>query len=438
MAVAGEVEERVPKKEIFGWAMFDFANSSYTTIIVTVAFSIYFTKLVAPGEKADSLWGLAITISNLIVVACAPVLGAIADDSGRKKLFLGATYLACIFGTAGLYWVLPGQIALALVLFIVSNAAYAFGENLAGAFLPEISTPQNIGKISGFGWGLGYLGGLGSLLLIKPLLDGGFTLDNLPNLRLVWPATAAFFLVAGLFTFALLRERAPRGPRRSLARYAVVGFTRLAESGHALRHFAELVRFLVIFFVFSCGLMSVIAFSSIFAERNLGFTTGELIGLFMLLQVSSALGAAGFGWIQDKVGAKLTIQATLVLWVGVSVAAFLCQTKALFWGIGLFAGLGIGSLQSASRGLVGLFSPVTKSGEFFGFWGLASKLAYATGPFLFGLVSSTTGSQRVAILVNGAFFVVGLIGMQWVDQTRGHEAAESWRDPAHPAPAPTA
>lgn len=421
----------VRKREIFGWAMFDFANSSYTTIIVTVAFSIYFTKLVAPGDRADFLWGLGITISNVFVVLFAPVVGAIADDSGRKKLFLAATWLLCVAGTAGLWFVLPGMVALALSFFIVSNVAFSMGENLAGAFLPEISTPRNIGRISGFGWGLGYFGGLGCLLLVKPLLDGGFNVENIDNLRLTWVVTALFFLFAGLPTFLFLRERAPRRPDRSIPQYARIGFKRLATTAKSLSYFRELARFLVIFFIFSCGLMTVIAFAAIFAERNLGFTTPELILLFMLLQISSAAGAVFFGFVQDKLGAKLTIQFTLVLWIGISVATYLCESKGLFWGIGLCAGLGIGSLQSASRGLVGLFSPVSKSGEFFGFWGLAGKGAYALGPAIFGVVSSVSGSQRLAILVNVVFFIAGLIGMQFINEKRGHRAAARWaRDEA--------
>ena len=247
------MDQPIQKREIFGWAMFDFANSSYTTVIVTVAFAIYFTKLVAPGDQADFLWGLCITLSNIVVVILAPVMGAIADDSGRKKLFLAGTYISCVVGTAALWFVLPGMIALGMTLFIISNVAFAMGENFAGAFLPEISTPKNIGRISGFGWGLGYLGGLGCLFLIMPLIEGGFSLENVGNLRLAWVVTALFFLVAGVPTFLFLRERAPRGPSRSFAEYTRIGFSRLSTTAHSLRHFTELARFLLIFFVFSCG-----------------------------------------------------------------------------------------------------------------------------------------------------------------------------------------
>jgi MFS transporter, UMF1 family len=412
-------------REIWSWAMFDFANSSYTTIIVSVAFGIYFTRLVAPPGRGDFLWGIGILLGNLIVLLLSPVVGAIADDSGRKKLFLAGTYATCVLGTALLWFATPGRVALAMVFFVVSFVGFSFGENLAGAFLPEISTPATIGRISGLGWGLGYFGGLACLVLVRPLIQGGYTLANLLNLRLVWLATALFFLVAALPTFLFLRERAPRGTGTTLE-YVRAGFARLADTGRSVRHFSELVKFLSVFFVYSLGLTSVIAFAGIFADKTLGFTPDELIGLFISLQLTSAGGAFLFGFIQDRFGAARTIQVTLVLWILVCAGTYFCTSKGLFWGIGLTAGLGIGSLQSASRGLVGLFSPPEKSGEFFGFWGLAGKGAYMLGPPIFGLIASATGSQRLAMLSTALFFIVGLIGMAFVDERRGHAEAETW------------
>ena len=429
------------KLELWSWAMFDFANSSYTTIIVTVAYSVYFTKLVAPAGRGDFLWGTGIFVSNLVVLLLSPIVGAIADDSGRKKIFLGATYATCVAGTALLWFVTPGRVGLGLALLIVSFIGFSFGENLAAAFLPEISTPENIGRISGLGWGLGYFGGLGSLLLVNTLLAGGFEAGNVPRLRLAWLATALFFLVAALPTFLFLRERAPRGDRPAME-YVRAGFGRLATTAESVRRFSELARFLSVFFVYSLGLTSVIAFAGIFAVQSLGFTFKELTLLFILLQLSSAGGAFLFGWIQDRTGAARTIQVTLVLWILVCVATYFCGEgsevvafgltgKQLFWGIAMAAGLGIGSLQSASRGLVGLFSPPEKSGEFFGFWGLAGKGAYMLGPFVFGLISSAAHSQRVAMLSTAAFFVLGLVGMAFVDERRGHAEAEAWHREKH-------
>lgn len=416
----------VLRREIFGWAMFDFANSSYTTLIVTVAFSVYYTKLVAPGREADFLWGLGSLLSNLLAMLSGPLVGAMADDMGRKKVFLFLTYALCVGGTFGLYFVLPGQAGLGLALFVISNAGFSMGENLCAAFLPEISTPANIGRVSGFGWGLGYLGGLACLLAAYPLLAGGFSVQNLENLRLTWVLTGAFFLVTAVPTFVFVHERAPRGPTREFTDYVRVTFSRIVATARSVRHFGDLARFLVVFLIFISGLATMISFSSIYASRTIGFSAKELILLFILLQISSAAGAFLFGLVQDQWGAKLTIRVMLVFWIAVCLGAYYVHTKGPFWVIAVGAGLGIGSVQSASRSLVGLFSPLEKSGEFFGLWGLAGKGAFMLGPFLFGIVSSSTGSQRVAILFTAGFFVAGLIGMNFVDEARGRAAALSW------------
>jgi len=314
-----------------------------------------------------------------------------------------------------------------LALFVASFVGFSFGENLAGSFLPEISTPENIGKISGFGWGLGYFGGLLSLGLVFPLLAGDFVVANLANLRLAWLATALFFLLAALPTFLFLKERAPRGTSTVL-RYVRDGFIRLGQTARSARHFSELVRFLCVFLLYSAGLTSVIAFAGIFAANTLGFSSRELIYLFIVLQLSSAGGAFVFGGLQDRLGAPRTIQVTLVLWILVCAGVYFVESKPAFWGVALFAGLGIGSLQSASRALVGLFAPPEKSAEFFGLWGLAGKTAYMIGPWIFGLISSGTGSQRIAMLSTASFFLLGLVGMGFVSEKRGLAAARAWHE----------
>jgi UMF1 family MFS transporter len=426
----------VTRREIVGWAMFDFANSAYTTIVVTVAYSIYFTKLVAPGASADFLWGIGVWASNAIVLLGSPVVGAMADDSGRKKLLLAATWLACVGGTAALWFAVPGAVVLGLALFALSNVAYSFGENLCAAFLPELATPATMGRVSGFGWGLGYLGGLGSLLLVLPLVKPGFTLENLGNLRLAWVGTALFFLLGALPTFLLVRERASRGPWRGLAAYARHGFTRLAVTARSLAHFRELARFLAVFFVYSCGLTAVIAFAAVYAERTVGFSGAEVVALFLALQLSAALGAALLGFVQDRLGARRAISIALWIWILVSAGAYLATSKGVFWAVAMAAGLGIGSLQASSRALVGLLAPRGKTAEIFGFWGLASRAGYMVGPLVFGAVSSATGSQRLAIAVNAVFFVVGLLAMRSVDEARGRAAALAWeaREDAPPPP----
>lgn len=416
----------VRRREIFGWAMFDFANSSYTTIVVTVAFGPFFKALVAPSDRGDALWGSAISVSNVLVMLLSVVLGAAADGAARKKAFLFVSYLVCVGGTAGLWLVTPGRVWVALALFVVSNIAFSLGENFTSSFLSELSTPETIGRISGLGWGVGYVGGLLSLAAIYPLYAGGLTTDNLPQLRLVWVVNALFFLVAGVPTFLFLRERARPTPGKSWTDHAAEGISRVVETVREIRHFSQLARFLVAFFLFQAGLTTMFAFAGIYATDTVGFDSGDLIVLFLVLNVAAALGALGFGWIQDRIGVKATVQITLVFWIAICAAAYFVQTADQFWGIAVAAGLGIGSLQSAARSMVGLFAPVEKSGEFFGFWGLAGKAAYAVGPATFGWISATTGNQRYGILTTGAFFLAGLVVLGSVDAAAGRRAADAW------------
>jgi|CXWL01.1.fsa_nt_gi UMF1 family MFS transporter len=416
----------VRRREIFGWAMFDFANSSYTTVILTVAFGVFFSKLVAPEGKGDALWGTALAVSNLIVMVASTIVGAVADGAAKKKAFLFVTYLGCVGATASLSLVGPGQVTLALILVILSNIAFSLGENLTASFLPELSTPRNIGKISGLGWGLGYIGGILSVFAIKPLLAGGFVVENLANLRQAWMVTAAFFLVAGAITFVLVRERAEPTPGVSWLGHAREGFGRIRATLAEIRHFRELTRFLTAFFCYQAGLSSVFVFAGLYAEKTLEFTSSELVWLFIVLNLSGALGAIGFGFVQDALGALRTVRWTLLFWVVVTVGAFLCQTKGQFWIVGTCAGLGMGSLQSASRALVGLFSPVKKTAEFFGFWGLAGKGAYVVGLPVFGWLSTLTGNQRIAILSTAGFFLLGFLLIGRVNEAAGRQAAAEW------------
>ena len=424
----------VTRLEIFGWAMFDFANSSYTTIIVTFAFSVYFREVVVGGERGDWLWGVGLAASNLLVLLAAPVVGAVADGSGRKKPILAATWLACVVGTAALYFATPGSPLLPLGLFVFSNVAFATGEPLVAAFLPEISTPTNVGRISGLGWGLGYFGGLACLVAVMPLTAGGIEAGNLERLRWIGPVTAAFFLVAGLPTFLLLKERAPRQPGRPLGAWVREGFSRLAVTARSLGRLRQLSRFLAVYFTYACGLYTVIAFAAIYARSSLGFDGNELSLLFLALQLAAAAGALAGGPIQDRFGSKRALLGILGLWIAVCAGAALTTSRVTFWWIALGAGLGIGSLLASSRGVVALFAPPAKSGEIFGFWGMASRAAYALGPFLFGTISAEAGSQRIAVAVTGLFFVAGWVGLTRIDEEAGLREAREWGEPAPPIP----
>ncbi|SDU16526.1 MFS transporter, UMF1 family [Verrucomicrobium sp. GAS474] len=393
------------------WCGYDFANSSFSTIIVTVVFSVYFTKIICadagPG-RADFLWGLAGTLSQSVALVLSPFLGAWADFRASKKRLLAISTAICCAGTLGLAVVGHGDILTAFFLFIVANIAFSLGENFNAGFLPELAKPEETGRISGYGWAFGYVGGLASLFVCLPLLKGGFTVENVPDLRLSILFTALFFALCALPALLILRDRSiPRIlPARDIFR---ASFASVWETTKEIARRPLLRTFFSAFFLYTCGVTTVISWAAIYAEREIGFTGQNLIMLFLVLQISGSVGAFAFGFVQDKWGSLLTLRLTLVLWIGVIVAAYYCHSVNGFYLIGNLAGLGIGSLQSAGRAVVAYLAPPDRRAEYFGFWGLFSKLSAAVGPFVYGTVSAISGSQRIALLGTLVFFISGFI-----------------------------
>src|SRR5262245_7931367 len=250
------------KREILSWCLFDFANSSFTTIVITIVYSVYFVNIAAMGSgNGDFLWGAGNLISQGFVLLTAPVLGAIADYSASKKKFLFLSYSICIIFTALLYFVTPGAAVPGLILFIIGNFAYSSGENLIASFLPEIAKPEDMGKISGFGWSLGYMGGLLALVCCLPFLKGGFVLQNEHNLRITNLVVAAFFLVAGIPTFLFVHERKQSSDLPEGKSYFGVGIQRIRDTLHNLKNFSELSKFLIVFGIYNCGVTTVVYFA---------------------------------------------------------------------------------------------------------------------------------------------------------------------------------
>jgi len=398
----------VKRREIFGWCCFDFANSAFTTLIITVIYSVYFVKVVAGGQPiASTWWGFTLAGAQLAVLLVSPLVGAMADIRANKKTFLAVTASVCAFATASLYFVGPGEVWLALGLVALGTMAFYLSENICAGFLPEISTPANAGRISGYGWSFGYFGGLLSLVLALAIIKSG---EAAGQDRVPWTfvMTGAFFFFAALPTLLLLRERAvPRAlpPGRSLL---VESWGENLRSLRALPEHPTLGWFFISLFFATAGLTAVVAFAAVFADQALGFTQKETILLFVILQLAGVAGASGFGFLQDKTSPKLALSLSLVLWILVCVAAWWCPNKTWFYAIGVGAGVALGAFQSGGRAVVSLFTPPGKSGEFFGYWGFFSKLAGVVGTPIFGLLATYFG-LRTAILANAGFFLLGLL-----------------------------
>lgn len=414
------------KGEILSWAMFDFANSSYSTVVNTAIFSAYFVKTVAANnDTATLLLTLSITVSSLLIVVTAPVIGAMADINAAKKKYLLITTAVCILCTAMLSTVGPGEVAWGLALLILANTMYGSGEDLIASFLPEIATKDQMGRISAFGWTIGYVGGLSVLGICLWCVSSAQKQGLGAEVYVPWTMliTAVSFALGSTPTFLFLKERAI--PAASSAKHLIVdSFKRLGETiGHA-RKYQDLFRFLISLFLYSCGTTTVVTLASVYAEAVMEFTTADSILLVLIVNVTAAIGAYAFGFVQDKFGSVKTLAITLVLWAAATTLAFFATTRPVFWIVANLVGLAMGSSQSAGRALVGQLSPEGRSAEFFGLWGFVVKLATAVGPLSFGLVQMALGKNyRAAILSTTVYFVLGLIALMTVNEKRGREAA---------------
>lgn len=424
---------KATKGEILSWAMYDFANSAYTTVVATAVFNPYFVKTIAgptsglgPG-MGTLLLTVAICVSSILVVLTAPVIGTIADATARKKTMLLAMTCLCVVSTALLSQAGPGAYIFGMCVLIASNFAFGTGEDLVAAFLPEIATKEEMGRVSAFGWSIGYFGGLLSLGLCLAFVawaqKQGQPVDAyVPATMLI---VAVMYGLASAPTFLFLKERALPDPSIAGGGYLRAGFKRLGQTLEHARHFKDLFSFLATLLVFSCGTATVVGLASVYAQEVMGFSTKDSIVMLFVVNITAAIGAFFSGYIQDKIGSIKTLALSLILWIACTLGAVVCREVWIFWIIANGIGVAIGASGSASRALVGIFSPPGRSGEFFGLWGLAVKTAAAIGPICFGLVTFLTKNNcRIALLSTSVFFIVGLLMLKTVNEKRGKEAAQ--------------
>ena len=436
---------RAPAREIFGWAMFDFANQAYTLLIITVVFGDLFTRVIV-GDGPDYrlgnfLWSLALAISYLMVVVANPVCGAVMDHTRSRKRFLFASYLLTVAATGLLYFVEPGWILTAVILIIVSNFAYAIGEGFISSFLPDLGPRDDLGWISGLGWSLGYVGGLVATAFTLAFL-GDVSAENYDTIRWVGPFAAVFFLVTAIPTFAWLKERGHARPVPQGQSLVYLGMHRMLETARAVTYFRDLRALLVSIFFSMAGIYIIVSFSFIYGSQVIQWDESTRVLMFITVQITAAIGALLFGWLQGRIGAKTTYLMTLVLWVVAILAiwqtptvtplvnaAFSVDLEAqdVFLVAGVLSGLSLGSAQSAGRALVGVLTPSGKAAEFFGFWGTASKLAAIFGILGLGFIQWALGLAD-AILFCLALFVLAMITVLPLNEERGRAAAEGWRD----------
>ena len=419
----------VRKREVFGWAMYDFANSGYTTVVMTAVFNAYFVGVIAANASWATLaWTSALAFSSAVVMLTMPSLGALADLRASKKRLLAFSTAGCVLFTALLALAGPGDLWLAIVAIVLSNIFYSYGESLNSAFLPELARRDALGRVSGWGWSFGYFGGMLTLGLSL-----GYVLwaqgQGIPAAQFVpvtMLITATVYAAASLLTFALLKERAVPQPTALRESGLKASLERLAQTWRQAQDYRDFVWLLVCAVAYQSGIAVVIALAAVYAEQVLGFQQTQTMMLIFLVNIASAVGAFAFGYWQDRIGHRVALAVTLLGWIVMTLLAVAATSAALFWVAAVVAGLCMGSSQSAGRAMAGAFAPEHRLAEFFGLWTFAVRLAAILGPMTYGLVTLVTaGNHRIAILSTGVFFVIGLIVLAKVNVARGVAAAQA-------------
>lgn len=447
----GKMSKKINNKgEVLAWSMYDFANQPFTVLVVTFIYGTFFTEVIA-NNKIDGtqMWSHGVSITAIIVALLSPLMGALADRGGYRKVFMFCFTVITIFATSILYFIVPntpGAVFYSLLFFVIANIGFEMGCVFCNAYLPDISHSKNIGRISGYGWSLGYLGGLMALViamlfLIEPEIpffgfgkgeDGAYE-----NIRATNLLVAIWFTIFSIPTFLFVKDRKP--DTKALlknAKHTVKGFQTTAKE---IKEYPQIIRFLISRLFYNDGLITIFAFGGIYAAGTLEFTFNEIMILGIVLNITAGIGAFLMGFLDDKVGGRMTIKVSLI---GLMFATFLAvlapdfrsfmqyffgfdfihdslSSKNIFWFAAILIGVFSGPNQASSRSLMGRFTPESKKNEFFGFYAFSGKATAFIGPLLLGILTAMFESQRIGISIIFFFFLIGFLLIHQVDEEKG-------------------
>ncbi len=422
------------KKAVWGWALYDFGNSAFTTLIVTFIYSFFFAQEIAPdGNTGTVIWANGIALTAIVVAVCSPFLGALADRGGHRRRFLLITTGIVILGSALLYFPTPGQVMFAFVVFVVSNIAFELSGVFYNSYLPDLTTSKNIGKISGYGWALGYLGGLLAMVIAlvgfvqaeNPWFGLGTGEEALfQNVRATAVVVAVWFAVFAIPMFRWVPEahHPDPPPLGELLRQTVA---QLTSTFRDIRRHGQIVRLLIARMIYNDGLVTIFALGPLYAAEVFGFTLTEVMLWGLALNVTAGLGAFAMGFLDDRIGGRKTILISLVglfiatLWATIAPA----DSKMSMFFAGLLVGVFVGPNQAASRSLLGRFVPPQKETEFYGFFAFSGKAIAFMGPLIYGLATSVFGNQRFGVGAIMVFFLVGGLILMGVNEQAGAAAS---------------
>jgi|TARA_B110000914_G_scaffold17354_1_gene13336 UMF1 family MFS transporter len=395
--------------QIISWSLYDFANQPYTTLIITFIYSAFFLSYIAPNvDDGTFLWTNAIAISAIFVALISPILGAFADNSGYRKFFLIFFTIVCSIFTALLYFPEKGQVYFALILVVISNIAFEMGTVFCNSYLKDLSTNKNVGKVSGFAWGLGFVGGLLALLLVFIFL-AEYPDDKPEVIKLMNIFVGLWFLIFSMPAFFFLKDKKRKKITKS---NMLLSFQSLSHTFKEISQYKKILNFLVARLFYNDGLVTIFVVGGIYAKGTLGFSIDEVVILGVVLNVFAAIGSFLFGFLEDSIGVKKVINISLIFLIIATLLAFVAPMtnfpKAIFWIAGILIGTMVGPTQSCSRSYMSQLIPDDKKNEFFGFFAFTGKATSFLGPLLFGLITKFH-SQQYGLLSVIVFFIIGLI-----------------------------
>lgn len=407
-------ESPLDRRSVFAWCLFDWANSAFPAVITTFVFATYVTQAVAPDPVAGAAaWAGATTIAGFLIALLSPVLGAIADATGRQKTWLAAGTCIMVVACTSLWFVEPNPswLGFALVAFVVATVAFEIAIVFYNALLPGVAPASHTGRVSGWGWGLGYVGGIVclGLMLVAFVLPAtpwlGLDRDHAEHVRIAGPLTAAWLVAFGWPLFLMVSEPRPGMSRGALAR----GLRELrATLRLLLREHRDIAWFLLANMIWTNGLTTLFAFGAIYAAGTFSMLTEEVLVFGIALNLTAGLGAFAFAWVDDRFGARPTIAIGLVMLTLLGAALLLVESKSAFWILALAIGPFLGPVQAAGRSLCARLAPEDRRAQIFGLFALSGRVTAFLGPLALGAVTAATQSQRWGMATILPFFVVGL------------------------------
>ena len=402
----GDDAEATRRRQVRSWVLFDFANSIYPAVMTTAVFPVYYVSAVVGGEggEGELWWGTAVSLSALVVALSAPLLGAVADRCGLRKRFLAVYVGLCLVGVSLLATVGPGMALAGFALFVVANIGFEGALVFYNAYLSDITPPEERGSVSGYGFGWGYLGSALGLVLALLFLQVLFV----DRIEAVWLLVAGFFLLFSIPAFRNLPSDKRGG--MGVGEAAAWGTRRFLVTVREVWALGDLRRFLTSYFFYIDGILTIIVMAGVIATETFGFEQTDTIILFLVVQFSAMAGALALAKPTDRLGPKKVLMGVLTVWVIAGVIAYFVQTTPVFYALAIVAGLGLGSVQSASRAYMSLLIPEGREAEMFGFYAFCGKTSSVLGPLLFGWATFlAAGNQRPGFLVLTALMLAGLL-----------------------------